>query len=533
MFTNKSGLKKNLNYDKYLLLILIILSTIVVFWKLGQGSLDDWDEAIYAQVAKEILNSGDWLTLHWNYYEWFHKPPLFMWSTSLLYSLFGVDEFWARASSAICSVVTVIMTYLIGKLIYDQKVGFLAGLILLTSYQFVAQSRFGTTDIMLTMFISMAIYSYLKVTKDLDQEAWWYLVGLCCGLSIMTKGVAGLVAPLVIIISVITDKKLMTTLRSVYFWQGVLCCFLVFLPWHIFMYFTHGQNFLETYLGYHVINRATTAIEGHDKDRMYYLSLLKGSFFPWFYLLQFAIVIKLQEIFDRQDRHTVLLNLLLVPFCLYTIANTKLPWYIMPVYPALAIYVSYLLNQIFFDNRVKLTDLKTSIFLFATFFVALAFPFKIVFLPTYLKQFVSLMLIIGLIVGIYMSAQKIINIRWFLIVLLLLYFLAGIREVRGLYYGKQRDIAKISQIAGRSHQDQKKPLIAAKLTESINMPTTLFYSNRPIVWVRNEQDLNKYITVTDEIIMGKKDVENLSKNFEIQELSHSGKLIYAQIKPLN
>lgn len=533
MLTNKSRLPQKLFSHKYLLLILIILSTTVFLAKLGQGSLNDWDEAIYAQVSKEIVSSGNWLTLHWNYYEWFHKPPLFMWSTSLLYSIFGVNEFWARASSALSGIATVIITYLIGKLIYDQKVGFLAGLILLTSYQFVAQSRFGTTDIMLTMFVSMAIYGYLKVTRDQGQEAWWYLIGLCCGLSIMTKGVAGLLAPLIIIVSVITDKKVMTTLRSIYFWQGVFCCFLVFLPWHIFMYLTHGQNFWETYLGYHVINRATTAIEGHNKERMYYLFSLKGFFFPWFYLLPFAIVIKLREIFARQDKQTILVNLLLVTFCVYTIANTKLPWYIVPIYPALAIYVSYLLNQIFFDHRVKLTDLKTSIFLFATFFVALEFPFQVVFLETYMKQGLSLILIVGLLVGIYMSAQKIINIRWFLILLLLLYFLAGIRGVKGLYYGKQRDIAKIAQIAGIYHQDQKKPLIAAKLTESINMPTTLFYSNRPIVWVRNEQDLNEYITVTDEIIMGKKDVDNLSKNFQIQELSHSGKLIYAQIKPLN
>ena len=530
---NKLKLRKKLGYDKYLLLILIILSTTVFFWKLGQGSLDDWDEAIYAQISREIVSSGNWLTLHWNYYEWFHKPPLFMWSTAVLYSLFGIDEFWARAASAFAGILTVITTYRIATLIYTQKVGFLAALILLSSYQFVAQSRFGTTDIMLTMFISMTIYSYLKVTRDDSNGLWWCLIGIFCGLSIMTKGVAGLLAPLIIIASIITDGKVKTTLGSLSFWQGVGCCFLVFLPWHLFMHLLHGKNFWEVYLGYHVVNRATEAIEGHDKPRMYYLLLLRGQFFPWFYLVPFAIVIKLREVLARQDKQTILLNLLLITFCIYTLANTKLAWYIMPIYPALAIYVSYLLSEICFDREIKITSLKTSIFLFATFFVAMEFPFKIVFLSTPMKQVISLILIMGLLIAIYLLAKKIIPIRWLIILALLLFFLAGIRSVKGLYYGKEQDIAIISRVAGSQEQDRQKPLIAAKLTANINMPTTLFYSHRPILWVRNEQDLNQHIQVTNDIIMSKNDLEDLGKTFQIHEISRSGKLIYAQIKPLN
>jgi len=90
---------------------------------LGGGSLAAWDEAIYAQVSKEMVQGGDWLTPHWEYTVWFEKPPLFMWITALFYRLFGVSEFWTRMPSALSGVALVGVTYLIGKSTDDRRVG--------------------------------------------------------------------------------------------------------------------------------------------------------------------------------------------------------------------------------------------------------------------------------------------------------------------------------------------------------------------------------------------------------------------------
>ena len=81
--------------------LLLLVAALALLWKLGAGSLAAWDEAIYAQVSKEILRSGDWLTPHWQYQPWFEKPPLFLWSTAFLYRLFGINEFWARVPAAL------------------------------------------------------------------------------------------------------------------------------------------------------------------------------------------------------------------------------------------------------------------------------------------------------------------------------------------------------------------------------------------------------------------------------------------------
>ncbi len=264
--------------NHWLMALLILISTAVLLWRLDQGNLRDWDEAIYAQVSKEMLQSGSWMTPHWEYRNWFHKPPLFIWITTIFYWLFEVNEFWSRAASAFSGVGLVIVTYLIGKFAYDKAVGFLSAIILLTSYAFVMQARFGTMDIMLTLFIYFSIYAYLHVREG--NQKWWYALWISCALAILTKGVAGLAAPITITVALLLDRRSVGLFSSRHFWQGFFLSLLIVAPWHLLMYLQHGQKFIDEYFGYHIIARAATAIEGHAGDRSYYLRVLLGQFSP-------------------------------------------------------------------------------------------------------------------------------------------------------------------------------------------------------------------------------------------------------------
>src|SRR5919107_2084971 len=96
--------------------LLVSVAAFALLWKLGASSLAAWDEAIYAQVSKEMARGGDWLTPHWAHQPWFEKPPLLIWTTAILFKLFGVSEFWARAASALSGVALVVVTYLSARL---------------------------------------------------------------------------------------------------------------------------------------------------------------------------------------------------------------------------------------------------------------------------------------------------------------------------------------------------------------------------------------------------------------------------------
>src|SRR5438105_999847 len=109
--------------DVAAVVLICIVGGWAMFFRLGQGSLHDWDEAIYAQVSKEMVVSGDWLTEHYEYTPWFEKPPLFFWSTALLLRLFGISELWARAASAMFGIAVLVVTYFLGKLVYGRWAG--------------------------------------------------------------------------------------------------------------------------------------------------------------------------------------------------------------------------------------------------------------------------------------------------------------------------------------------------------------------------------------------------------------------------
>ena len=456
-------------------LSLFALSTIVLFWKLGARSLKDWDEAIYAQISKEIVQNGDWLTLHWGYSPWFHKPPLFMWTTAVFYQLFEVNEFWARAASAFSGIGVVVLTYLLGRLAYNETAGFFAAVVLLTSYSFVGYSRFGTTDIMLTFFVYLAVYAYLKLDKK--QQKWWYLVWASCGLAFMTKGVAGLIAPIIIFLTLLLEKKLSLAVKSKYFWLGIILAVMLVLPWHFALYLKHGQAFLSQYLGYHVIARSLQSIEGHSGGYLYYIWELNKHFFPWFYLAFFALVVSLKEYLKNKKELLIFLLTFAIIIGIYTIAKTKLAWYIVPLYPGLAIFIGLTISKALY-SRFSFAFLGLALASLVAIYVT---PFKVAFLSTNSKTILAITGLLILITILALATARKIPYQISVIFMCAVLLLSGIREVRGLYTSKQESIAKLASLVSSENIGSKKLLLVVKLSSNLYRPTALFYSNRPVL----------------------------------------------------
>jgi len=152
--------EKNKRYfgrDLVPLCILVLLCTFLFVFKLGDSPLWNNDETIYSEMAKEMIKLGDWITLHFNYQIQFDKPPLYLWLIALTFRFFGWNEFTARLWSSIFGIGGVVVVYFLGKNIFDRKTGFLAGLILATSLQYIVQSRLVTHDAALSCFISLAL----------------------------------------------------------------------------------------------------------------------------------------------------------------------------------------------------------------------------------------------------------------------------------------------------------------------------------------------------------------------------------------
>ncbi|CAN5614202.1 hypothetical protein BH20ACI3_BH20ACI3_34500 [soil metagenome] len=316
-------------------LILILLAVFELFGRLGNGVLY-WDEAIYAQVSKEMIETGSWLTPHWNGHQWFQKPPAYFWATALLFRLFAASEFWARAASALSGVGVVVVSYLIARLIHNHAAGVLACLILLSSELFIFYARFGTTDTMLAFVVLLAVYGYLRAEED---DRWWLLAGAGCGLALMVKGAAGVIAPGTLALAVLVDGRTRLAFRSKWLWTGIVCAALIVIPWHALMFSLHGRSFLEGYLFQNVLDRAKGNLNEYQRGYSYYLRVLWEFFSPWVYLLPFALI------FDRPARSKVLLILAALVMCLYTLVQTKFQWYIGPAIPAFSVIIGGFISK--------------------------------------------------------------------------------------------------------------------------------------------------------------------------------------------
>ena len=322
---------------------LTILAVTLLFAQLGKSALH-FDEAIYAEVSKETVELNDWLTPHWNGRVWFQKSPAYFWATALLFKAFGVSEFWARFGSALSGVGVLLLSCLIAKRIYSPLAGILAVAILLSSQLFVYYARFGSTDTMLTFFILLAVYGYLRAEEN---EYFWVLAGVGCGMALMVKGPAGLVAPAVLGVAAIVDRRFASVLRSRWMWMGVAIAVAIIAPWHLLMYQKHGDSFVNAYITAHVINRAKSNLNEFQHGYGYYFTVLKDFFSPWVYILPFALI------FSWRARSLVMLVLGLLVFVLYTFAQTKFQWYILPAIPAFAVITAGLVTQLS-DRRTQL-----------------------------------------------------------------------------------------------------------------------------------------------------------------------------------
>jgi 4-amino-4-deoxy-L-arabinose transferase-like glycosyltransferase len=327
--------------------VLIVLAITVLFAQLGRTSLR-FDEAIYAQVSKEMVERGEWLTPYWNANLWFEKAPAYFWTTGLLFKFFGIGEFLARFASALSGLGVLLLAFLIARRIYNDAAGVFTVMILLSSQLFVYYARVGTTDTMLTLFILLAIFTYLRTAEN---ERFWLLSGVSCAMALMVKGPAGLVAPAVIVLASLFDRRFMSMLQSRWLWVGVAVAALIAAPWHLFMYWKYSDAFVSSYLSRHVISRATTNINRFSRDYGYYFSVLKNFFSPWVFILPFAVI------FARHARSFAVLILAVMVFVGYTLVQTKYPWYILPAIPAFAIVT----GGFFARLAEKLTELKLAI----------------------------------------------------------------------------------------------------------------------------------------------------------------------------
>ncbi|NLG83243.1 MAG: glycosyltransferase family 39 protein [Firmicutes bacterium] len=321
------------------ILILLFIFGFLYFFRLGQPSLWEEDEAIYAEIGREMFESGDLVGTFFSYTPRFDKPPLTFWLMALAYCLFGVNEFAVRFFSAVLGLAGLFLLYAMIRKTHGQQVACSSALILGSCLEYPLLAMGGVTDIPLTFFTILTFYGLWRAY--LHEEPWSYLLaGFAAALATLTKGPIGLFLPggtfaLLVAIDLFTRHPV----RRKIFCLPLLLAFILYLilviPWYLAMWHRFGQDFLAQNFGYHMFTRFTRAIESHGGPFYYYLLLIFVALLPW----SAGLIGGIREAFTRRRERINLLLLTWLGFYLFffSLSRTKLPNYLLPALPPAAV----------------------------------------------------------------------------------------------------------------------------------------------------------------------------------------------------
>jgi 4-amino-4-deoxy-L-arabinose transferase-like glycosyltransferase len=313
----------------------------LVIYLLGNGATSLWDrdEPRFAEAAREMVVTGDYVVPRFHGDIRFDKPPLIYWLMAGAYRLCGVGSFGARLPSALAGALSLVLIGLIGRRLLDERAGLAAAVVLGLCLQFVVEAKVATTDALLLCTILAAQFALLRSWQRAG--AWGNVLfgWVAVGLGILAKGP---VAPLVVGVTAVSLKLLggrKWPWRPAPIAIGIAIVLLVTMPWALAVQLATDGEFLRVAVGHHVVERSTHAFEGHKGPIWYYLAALPVSFFPWGFL-GFGV---LWEWWRRREQPAArfLAAWFVVPFAIFSAAATKLPHYVLPTYPALAVGLAW------------------------------------------------------------------------------------------------------------------------------------------------------------------------------------------------
>ena len=353
------------------------IAAVLIFSGLGSTHLIPWDEAIYSKIAKNMVLRSEYLDLTWiSGTIWFEKPPFMMWSMAAFMKFLGFTSLAARLPSAIFGFLTVLVTFLMSKKYFGKVAAFFAALSLVTSVHFLYYSRAAMIDVTTTFFITLGLYLYL-IAKEKAGLKFWILSGISIGFGVLTKGAIGIL-PLAIIgtyeLYLIVFKG--QSLSKSHLWKYLtlfVAVMLIALPWHLVQYIRYKEEFLNTYLIYHVFDRATQAIEDKGQPIYWYFIVMKVSMRIWFVVLLAAFPAFLFKSAKKNDKFVFFTIWFSIVFALFSFASSKIVWYIIPIYPAASIMVGYFID-IFYKRFSRVVHVfKRPAFKFLFVFVVTVF----------------------------------------------------------------------------------------------------------------------------------------------------------------
>ena len=326
---------------------LVCLFLILWFGTLGERALFHPDEGRYAEIPREMVASGDWITPRLNDLKYFEKPVLQYWITALTFRLLGQEEGPARLWPAVSGLLTLVLVYFSGRRLGGVRVGVAAAAILASTFQFFLFSQILTLDMGLTFFLTLTLSAFLasqdKRGSPLQRRNWALLTWVAMGLAILSKGLVGLVLPGLVLVAYIIIERAWKLPGRLSWVRGTALLMVIVLPWFILVQLRNPEFFQFFFVREHFSRYTST---GHQRlgAWYYFLGVFLIGALPWSFAYIRAIISSWRmaspDHFEINPGRLLVLWVVVITL-FYSLSSSKLPGYILPIYPALALLLGY------------------------------------------------------------------------------------------------------------------------------------------------------------------------------------------------
>ncbi len=381
--------------------LIIIAAAILLFIPgLGSAPLFDWDEINFAESSREMLVTGDYLTVRIDYKPFHEKPPYFMWLQAASMKAFGVNEFAARLPNALIGIVTLVLIFAIGKEFRDRKFGLFWCLTYVGSFLPHFYFRTGIIDPVFNLFIFLGAYFLiLYFSKNPETIELKYknsaviLAGSFAGMAVLTKGPVGwlLIALSFLAYWYFRRKELKFPLKEFLIFSIIAAVPMVI--WYIFVYIKFPQeNILVQFIEYQ-IRLLTTEDASHGGPFYYHFIILLFGCFPASFLALQELSAKRTNNLYQKNLKLWLLILLIVVLVVFSIVKTKIVHYSSLAYFPITFFAAEAIYRILFENKKLNKIILWSMLIIGMLLAAAIFLFPYVlmnieqYLPKIERQF--------------------------------------------------------------------------------------------------------------------------------------------------
>jgi 4-amino-4-deoxy-L-arabinose transferase-like glycosyltransferase len=369
---------------------ILLICWLAFWWNLGNIGLIDETEPLFAEAARQMTLTGDWITPYFNGATRFDKPPLVYWLMAIGYQTIGVNEWSVRLPSALSAIGLTIFSFITlrrfgypSPAAVDRRrqtidrqrwtAAWIGAALVALNAQTIVWARTGVSDMLLSGCIGATLlcffWGYAQPSQPQVQVRWYLAFYMFSALAVLTKGPVGIVLPGLVIGSFLLYLgNAKVVLREMNLLRGSLLFLLLVLPWYVLVIQANGWEYINAFFGYHNIERFTSVVNNHAAPWFFYFVVVLLGFAPWSVYLPAAIG-RLQfwqrSHWQQQPRPTHLgifaLMWFTAIFGFFTIAVTKLPSYVLPLMPAAAILIGLLWSDLMTRRQLPRSVLVSAI----------------------------------------------------------------------------------------------------------------------------------------------------------------------------